>query len=365
MRLVPRSTASLTERLPAGLSDAEDFAARSDLSNTLLAYLRRRLSIPDLGYAQPPTEFPDGWETYTYAFQLKSAGPLPAGFGQSMVVRIYAGPPGVPRARHEYQVQSHLWQRGYPVAEPLLLEEACAPLGGPFLVMAQCPGCTMLRSLLRQPWRIWRSPVRMAEAHARLHRLPPADFPAPPGTLLARRFREMAVLLETYDLHQMRPGLDWLLTHCPPPPDRPSIVHLDFHPLSLIHTGDRALAVLDWVEADVGDRHADVGTTLMLMECVTAGAATASDHFWAWSGRYWLVRWYRKAYQRLLPLDAGRLAYYRAWAAFHRLCTYGRWLRAGPGVTGSKPTVLRHLSPVAREWLQRYFRKWTGVGVRL
>jgi aminoglycoside phosphotransferase (APT) family kinase protein len=224
----------------------------------------------------------------------------------------------------------------------------------------------------------------MAQAHARLHRLPVADFPARPGTLLARRFQEMAIVLQAYDLDGLRRGLDWLLTHCPPPPDRPTLVHLDFHPLNLIHTAsgkqgdcspeergqspclaDGSLTVLDWVEADVGDRHADVATTLMLMECVTAGAATASDHFWTWAGRFWLVRWYLKAYHRLLPLDWDRLAYYRAWAAFYRLCTYGRWLWAGPQVTGSKPTVLQHLGPCARERLQRYFRKWTGVAVRL
>ena len=43
------------------------------------------------------------------------------------------------------------------------------------------------------------------------------------------------------------------------------IIHLDFHPLNLIYTQDREQVVLDWNEADIGDCHADVGTTLEML----------------------------------------------------------------------------------------------------
>src|SRR5262249_55945306 len=127
---------------------------------------------------------------------------------------------------------------------------------------------------------------------------------------------------------------------------------------------DGAAAVLDWVDADLGDPHADVGTTLMLLACGPAGVTSFRDRLAIKVGRSLLARWYLRAYRAKCPLSDARLNYYRAWAAFRRLCRYGRCLRDGPESEGFKPSVLRQLTPDHIGKLERYFAKWTGVTIR-
>jgi aminoglycoside phosphotransferase (APT) family kinase protein len=145
----------------------------------------------------------------------------------------------------------------------------------------------------------------------------------------------------------------------------PSIVHLDFHPLNLMAQAGRCQGVLDWGDSDVGDRHADVAVTLVLIRSVVVAMASAWQRLAAWPGRGFLYRRYRRAYARLLPLDESRLSYYMAWAALRRLCRYGLWLRHGPQATGGKPASLRYLTSDRIDVLCRCFWRQTGVAVRL
>ncbi len=364
---VPRLLPDLP-RVDRPLSTAQGVAnpaSTCEVASALGTYLMKRLDMISLRYSQEPAEFPDGWETYTYCFQLESSGVLPPEFARLLVLRIYASPEGLPRAQREYAVQGHMQRLGYPVAEPLLLEETSDVFGGPFLLMALVPGQTLLHSLLRRPWRIVHGAIQMAATHVQLHSLAAQDFPSPPGSFLTRHFQEMATLIREYDLSNLKPGLDWLITNRPAQPGKSSIIHLDFHPLNLIYSDGYPLSVLDWVEADVGDPHADVATTMMLMQCVPPRELTFRERLSVGVGRFWLLRWYLKAYRTRRPLDRAKLSYYRAWAALRRLCCYGRWLHGGPLATGSKPTALQHLTPGHLETLQNYFQKFSGVNVSL
>src|SRR5262249_39691984 len=150
---------------------------------------------------------------------------------------------------------------------------------------------------------------------------------------------------DKYELAALEPGWAWLVAHQPRQRDAGRILHLDFHPINLILGPKGQLSLLDWTEADIGDPHADVATTLMLLECVPVELTSVTDRLLVRVGRFFLRRWYLRAYRWQRPLDASKLAYYRAWAAFRRLCTYGAWLSEGPRVTGSKPSSLRHLTP--------------------
>src|SRR5437868_1691052 len=106
-----------------------------DVAAVLLDYLKGRLGVDSLAYTEKPIPFTDGFETYTYHFQLQSSAALSPRFAQPLAVRIYCGLAALPRARREFLVQRHLHQLQYPVAEPLFLEEDCTYLDGPFLVM--------------------------------------------------------------------------------------------------------------------------------------------------------------------------------------------------------------------------------------
>jgi aminoglycoside phosphotransferase (APT) family kinase protein len=127
--------------------------------------------------------------------------------------------------------------------------------------------------------------------------------------------------------------------------------------------------VLDWTNADLGDPHADVATTLLLLECVPAPAKG-----W-WESKALLIGrplfrpllswWYGRTYRRRRPLDEGRLAYYRAWSALRYLARYGCCLRDGAEAVGCKSSLVEHLDPGLLDALARCFRRWSGVAVSL
>jgi aminoglycoside phosphotransferase (APT) family kinase protein len=327
------------------------------------AALLRQLGVEGLQFRSPPRPVPDGWEAWTYALELEPHPALPDLTGP-LALRVYASPPAVIRARREFAVQQHLRQLGFPVAQPLRLETSCAVFGGPFLLLHWVPGRTLFDDMLSRPWRVFSGPRQMGRLHARLHSLPGADAPLADGPFLPRRIEELRSLIGEHDLVGLRPGLDWLSLHRPPPFRPASILHLDWHPLNLIR-GAGGLTVLDWAEADVGDPHADLATALLMIECFPHPANGLWGRAAVPVGR-WLTRWgYLAGYRRERPVDERRLAYYRAWAALRRLALYGRWLCAGPASTGSKPSAAHRLRPAHLRDLCRYFERYTGTRVRL
>jgi len=331
----------------------------------LLDYLRQRLSVTDLGYRHPLVVIPDGWETNTCQFQLASAESMPAPFDGPLVLRAYSSRQGLPRLRHEFDVQRHLKRHGYPVAAPLLLEETSSRLGGPFMIMEWIPGQTLLEFLLDHPMSIWGYPSHMAELQVRLNTMSVEGFPAGAGWHLPRSLHCLRNIVSACDLDDMRPGLKWLEAHQPGPPARACILHLDFHPLNLmIHEG-RFRAVLDWSDADVGDYHADVAATLLLLDA----APVKMTNFFHWlvslPGQGMLRRGYLHAYRGRLPLDEQRLSYYLAWAAFRRLAVWRQWLHAGPVGAGIKAATTSRLTPKRLSFLADYFHKHSGVSIAL
>ncbi|MBV8683688.1 MAG: phosphotransferase family protein [Caulobacteraceae bacterium] len=99
------------------------------------------------------------------------------------------------------------------------------------------------------------------EILARIHTLDPGDFPtlrrATPAELVAQ-YRT------SYEASAWpRPVLDltfrWLETHCPPPPEKPRLVHGDFRNGNLMIGPDGVRAVLDWEIAHVADPMEDLG----------------------------------------------------------------------------------------------------------
>jgi aminoglycoside phosphotransferase (APT) family kinase protein len=344
---------------------AADPNVPEQVASGLLRYLTERFG-EELRYQSPPVEIPSGWETHTYAFQLQGPNALnPGGLDRSLVLRTYCSPKGVPRARHEFAVQQHMRRRGYPVPQALLLEDRCDLFGGPFLIMEQLPGPIFFKYLSFYWWMMWPRSAGMAAIHAQLHSMRVGNFPHPKAPYLSRKLKEMREMIGDFGLDGLLPGWKWLNDHRPPPPKRPCILHLDFHPLNLLCGRSPAFSVLDWTEADVGDYHADVGTSLMLMQCCSAGDPNVWERAWLPLARRLVSHWYRSAYGKRLPLDADKLAYYQALAALKRLCGYGRWLRATPLSTGCKPASIRYLNPAHLATLQNYFGLWSGEAVSL
>jgi aminoglycoside phosphotransferase (APT) family kinase protein len=247
----------------------------------------------------------------------------------------------------------------------LLLEENCDVFGGPFLIMEHLSGPTFFKYIANYWWMMWPRSAGMAALHARLHSLPIADFPHADGPYLSRKLEEMRALIREYQLNGLLPGWKWLADHRPDPPTRPCILHLDYHPLNVLCRRFPMFAVLDWTEADVGDHHADLATSLMLLCCCSAGNPNLWERCGLPVARALVAHWYFRAYRKRMPVDSERLAYYQGLAALKRLCGYGRWLRSSPLSTGCKPDSIRYLQSGHLETLQNYFRKRSGVAVSL
>jgi aminoglycoside phosphotransferase (APT) family kinase protein len=355
----PSSLLGGVVRVPARPSGNENDPG--EVGGRLLAYL----GVPGLRFQQPPEPLEGGWETYTYGLRFRAQPVLPRPLRVPLVLRVYASPEGFPRALHEFAAQEWLHRRGFPVPRPLLLEGGTGVFGGPFLLAERVGGRTILETLRRRPWRLWDLPGLMATLHARLHALPAEGFPAAQTPFLPRRLDELDALINTYRLHGLWPGLDWLSLHRPRPAGARHVLHLDWHPLNIMYGDDGALTALDWNEADVGDRHADVAKALMMVRCLPAPVTHAHERLTLPLTRGVIARRYLRGYRRRLPLDRGRLVYYGAWAALHRLAGYGRWLDAGPASTGCKPSAREFLRPGHLADLCRYFRRLSGVSVRL
>src|SRR5262249_55553628 len=178
----------------------------AQVSSALSEYLARRWHVPLQGYARAPAANPNGWETYTYEFQLLPSPQLPASYQRPLILRVYSSPQGLSRAQREFAAQQKLRRLGYPAAEPLLLEESSHLFGGPFLVMEEVSGELFPEFMLHRPWRIWDLPAKMAECHARLHRLPLDGFPAPAEPFLDRRLDEVRTLIREHALEGLLAG---------------------------------------------------------------------------------------------------------------------------------------------------------------
>jgi aminoglycoside phosphotransferase (APT) family kinase protein len=353
-------------RLRAGTADLiPEEVPLPAIREPLLGHLRPRLQAGVLRYIEEPRPIPHNWEAYIFRFQLAAEGVQPPAFADPLVLRLYATAQGGPRAQREFAAQRHLRPLGYGVANPLLLEPTCAPLGGPFLIMEMIPGGTLLERLRRHPYFILSIAASLARLHLRLHALPPECFPAPSGRFLDRRLDELRALTGAHQLDGLAPGVAWLYSHRPSEPSAASILHLDFHPANVMVPPGGPPVVLDWNEADVGDRHADVATTLMLMQTVPVETTAWHEPLLEPFARWFLVHRYLRLYQRQCPLDAGKLRYYLAWAILRRLGIYGMWLRSGPGSNGCKPCSLHRVRPAHVADLAERFRHCTGVAVHL
>lgn len=336
------------------------------VAERLLAYL----DLPGLRYREPPQLLPDGWDAFTYALQLQEHKNLPRRLRGPLILRIYSSQQGLPRARREVLFQRRLRRLGFPVPRVLHLETASDWFGGPFLLRTRVPGQSLFTALLYRPWRIFWVPARLGRLHARLHKLPCNDFRAPRRPFLIRRLEELDALIRTHQLAGLRPGLDWLFHHQPPEEETVDrILHLDWHLMNVMEAEEGALSILDWTEADVGDRHADVAMALEMLDTAPPHGEEGLHGVWepiaVPVGRFLMRFFYLHAYRKQLPLDRRRLTYYRAWAALWRLAFFGRWLHAGPASTGSNPVLLERLGTGYLRALCRSFYRRTGVRVHL
>jgi aminoglycoside phosphotransferase (APT) family kinase protein len=324
-----------------------------------------------------------GWETTVFEFALdSSAGQTRLPARQPLALRFYQAKDGANKGAREFDIMTALTGTRCVVPRPYCFERDPEPLGAPFLIMDRVAGGPLLQthSFARAFKTISLALFAFVRTQVELHRLDvksrgldriaPAFAPAgerPDAPLLNRMLRTIAARVEDGPLPQLKPALDWAVARARDfTPGAISFLHLDYHPLNTIVKGARLTGVIDWVFADLGDRHLDAAMTAMIMSSYAFErprwlAANISGN----TLRKIFSTLYVALYHSMAPLDFQRFRYCQAVAALHRLSMFGIMRRCGAELEGFRPEAAIDVTPAALRLLTRYAARKTGVAIAL
>jgi aminoglycoside phosphotransferase (APT) family kinase protein len=292
--------------------DPADHAA---VGEALLPYLQARLGS-DVEFASPPEALGRGFDTFIYTFAIRSEQVDPQWL-QPLVLRAYPSESEATKARREASIQEFVADRGYPALKPLAIETRDQRFGLPFMIMRRVEGGTVLQAITGKPWRARGLLRSMAELHVRLHQLQvagcPLDRERPLGEVV---LSNAGSIIDEFGVTHMEEGFAWLEAMKGLVLEEvPVLCHNDFHPLNILLESDgHTMAVIDWPDAGLGDRHCDVARTVAIMWFAQIAATSAIERFVLKAARGFLRGSYFNRYQELLPVDRRRLDY---WETMH------------------------------------------------
>jgi aminoglycoside phosphotransferase (APT) family kinase protein len=258
-----------------------------DIVRSLLEYLRSVTARPGLDYAEAPTRMIGGYDATILSFSLQDA---PAPFSGPLVLRLFQPAVDKQRAVREAAVQNALADLGYPAPPVFAAEARIEPLGGPFLIMQRMAGRPLgsefeglsIKSfgqavdMVRQIPRVRREMIRLwDEAQTRLHALPVRDFVervakagfSGENFTFDAYFAGQRASVEEFGLNGLRPVVDWLNGHRPPP-QNPVISHGDFQPFNVLAEDGHLTGVIDWVKTTIADPAFDYGAAMAILATV-------------------------------------------------------------------------------------------------
>ena len=234
----------------------------------LLAYLQQQ--IPELERPLIVEQFPAGFSNLTY---LVRGGQL------ELVLRrppIGAKIKTAHDMGREYRILSHLHPVYKKVPRPLLMCSDESILGAPFYVMEKVSGI-ILRA--QKPKGLQLSPEVMRgvsttfidnliEVHGVNYDAAGLGDLGQPKGYVGRQvegWTKRYYNARTDDVPEIESLANWLVDHMPPDSPRSAIIHNDYKYDNLVLAPadlSRAVAVLDWEMATIGDPLMDLGTTL-------------------------------------------------------------------------------------------------------
>ncbi len=303
-----------------------------------------------------PSSVGAGFDSYIHLLQLGGAG-LPGPWRQPLVVRILPTADRADSARREADVQGWCADRAFPAPRVLAVLNPGDLLDLPVQVMERIAGVTMLDAIKRRPWQVGSLVDRLADLQLRLHRLDATGWPATGRgpTLADVRLslpRRAAAVLDDAALQaavaraeELAPRLEGAVQ---------VVCHGDFHPLNvMVDGGDDWL--IDWSDAGLGPREADVSRTLLLFEVASIAASNAIERVVLHRAGPRMGRRHRARYEAGAPLDVGLL---RGWEALHALHGWSQVaMLHGGGFDGESSSVgMPARVPLELgEWLRRRF----------
>jgi aminoglycoside phosphotransferase (APT) family kinase protein len=348
-----------------------------DIRRRLAAYLGTRIAAF--------RKLASGWETTVFEFGLEALSPrqreLP--MDGPLVLRCYQGSRAALKGNREAGVMRLLAETNYPLPRPYLFEQSSEPLGAPFLIMERVAGRPLFSAEgFTQAFKTFSLGFAgFVRAQVQLHSLgsdrqiPLVKVPraytsanAPSHLpLLERLFRLIERRIEEAPLPGLSDALASLRRRAPRySPAPPTIVHMDYHPQNVMVSGFRVSGVLDWVNADVGDRYLCAATTaVILSSSAMERPRWMGENIAGNSLRALFASLYLPLYHAAAPMELERFRFAQGVAALLRLSMFGMMRARGPESVGFRPEAIENVTPSVVRLLSNYAGRKAGVPVRI
>jgi aminoglycoside phosphotransferase (APT) family kinase protein len=307
--------------------------------------------------AGEPKNIAGGFDSFIHAVDLRGDA-LPIEWREPLVVRLLPSLDRAPQANREAAVQGWSADRGYAAPRALAVLGPAEGFDLPTQVMERAPGTTMLDAFTAKPWRAFRIVDQLAGLALQLHAMSTDGFPVDPATLVDHRLnlsRHAVAVLDRPDLATALGRVEELGASAM---DGPHVVcHGDFHPLNVMVDGDRA-SVIDWTDAGLGPREADVARTSLLFHVAAIAASRAVERVALELAGPRLSRRYLRTYEAAAPLEPARL---RTWDVLHALHGWAQveLLHAG-GFTGATSAAPAQIPLSVRDFLRARVQQALG-----
>ena len=299
-----------------------------------------------------PSSIGVGFDSYIHRLDLRGAS-LPADWRVPLIVRLLPTPDRAPQAEREATVQHWCAGKGYAAPRVLAVLEPDDLLGLPTQVMERAPGTTMLDAFSSKPWRARALVDQLAGLALRLHSLPTSEWPEDDRsdtTLVDRRLGLPRRVVAEFDRPELTAALQSADELGRATLDGPAVVcHGDFHPLNVMVDGDHA-SVIDWTDAGLGPREADVARTLILFHVAAIAAGSRVERVALKLAGPRLARRYHRTYQAGAALDPRRL---QVWDLLHAVHGWAQveMLHAG-GFDGASSADVTRVPLSLRDYLR-------------
>lgn len=212
-----------------------------------------------------------GYSKDTFLFDVAVDGAAT----ESLVLRrdLPFGPAGT-TVRDEFALLRRLFDNGFPVAEPLLLDPEGRHVGQAAMVSRRVAGRAGTDGWSADPRCRDEIVRKLARIVARLHAQDPAGLgvAVEGGDARAAVRAYLELWRERWHRHRVHPsltiasGFDWLLSHIPEINGRPVVVHGDIGFHNVMVEGGDITALLDWEFAHAGDPVEDLGYARQFIE---------------------------------------------------------------------------------------------------
>ena len=301
-----------------------------------------------------PTTVTGGLDSYVHFAEFRGDG-LPPDWRRPLAVRVLPVADRLPQAEREAAIQTWCADSGYSAPRVLAVIDPSEAVGLPVQVMERASGSVMIDVIKRRPWQTRSLITSLAGLASRLHSLPTDGWPGPddPRGAVDQRLGLTRRAVEARPGSDLAVALEAAEAFAPRALGTERVVcHGDFHPLNVVVDGTRA-TVIDWTDAALGPREADVSRTALLFSVAVIAAGSAVERAVLSRVGPRMARQYLHVYEQHAPLDHDLMT---VWEVFHALHGWAQleMLEAG-GFDGESSSTADSIDPSVKTLVRQRF----------